>query len=81
MFLADHFDESVRGHPLLLGLEHDGRPVAVVRAHIDAVMTQPALEPHPDVGLDVFHHVPDMDRTVRVGKCARHQRECESVRT
>jgi hypothetical protein len=24
------------------------------------------LEPHPDIGLDVLHHVADMQRTVRV---------------
>jgi len=27
-----------------------------------------ALEPHPDVGLDVLHDVADVERAVRVGK-------------
>jgi hypothetical protein len=27
-----------------------------------------ALEAHPDIGLDVFHHVPDVERGIGVGQ-------------
>ena len=72
MLLADHLDESFRGHPFLLGLEHDGGAVSVVGAHVRAAAAESALEPHPDVGLDVFHHVPEVNRAVGVGQSARH---------
>ena len=69
---ADLLDEVFRGHALLLGLEHDRGAVSVVGAHVRAPMAEPALEPHPDVGLDVLHHVTEVDRAVRVRQCARH---------
>ena len=71
--LADLLDERLRRHSFLLGLEHDRRAVPVVRAHVRAAVAAPALEPHPDVGLDVFHQMPEVDRAVRVRQCARHQ--------
>ncbi len=60
------------GHELLrrlaglLGGDHDRRAVRVVRAdevHLGALH---ALEPHPDVGLDVFHDVADVEVAVGV---------------
>ena len=73
MFFADRLDERLRSHPLLLGLEHDGSAVSVVGADIRAAMAERALESHPDVGLDVLHHVPEVNRAVRVRQRARHQ--------
>jgi len=32
-----------------------------------------ALEAHPDVGLDVLHDVPDVERAVGVGKSGRDE--------
>ena len=48
------------------GLEHDGRAVRVVGAHEMYFVALHALEPHPDIGLDVLHDVADMERSVRV---------------
>jgi hypothetical protein len=31
------------------------------------------LEPHPYIGLDVFHDVPDVQRTVGVRQCSRDE--------
>ena len=41
MLLADGLDERLRGHPLLLGLEHDRRAVPVVGAYVRAAMAEP----------------------------------------
>src|SRR5205085_3170097 len=51
-----------------LGGDHDRRPVRVVGA--DEVHHVPlhALVPHPDVGLDVFHDVADVELAVGVGQ-------------
>ena len=52
---------------------HDGRAVGVVRTHkIDRVALH-ALEPHPDVGLDVFHDVADVEVAVGVGEGGRNE--------
>ena len=62
------------GHKLLgrftslLGGDHDGCTVRVVRTHEVHRMALHALEPHPDVGLDVFHDVADVEIAVGVGQ-------------
>ena len=60
------------GHELLgrnarlFGGNHDGGAVGVVGTHkVDRVALH-ALEPHPDVGLDVFHDVADVEVAVGV---------------
>jgi hypothetical protein len=62
------------GHELLrrlarrLGRDHDRRAMRVVGAdEVHLVPAQP-LEAHPDVGLDVLHDVPDVERSVRIGQ-------------
>ena len=73
VFFADRLDERLRSHSLLLGLEHDRSAVSVVGADVGAAVTERPLESHPDVGLDVLHHVPDVNRAVCVRQRARHQ--------
>jgi hypothetical protein len=59
-------DELLRLDAGGLGLEHDRRTVRVVGAdEVDLVTLHP-LEAHPDVGLDVLHDVPDVERAVRI---------------
>jgi len=41
--------------------EHDGRPVCVVGADEVHFVALHALEPHPDIGLDVLHDVADVN--------------------
>ena len=71
---GDLRDEGLRREARLLGGDHDRRAVGVVGAdemhlHRGAVVTLlHALEPHPDVGLDVLHHVTDVERRVGVGQ-------------
>ena len=73
VLLADPLDERFGRDPFLLRLEHDRRAVPVVGADVHAAVAAPALEPHPDVGLDVLDHVPDVNRAVRVRQRARHE--------
>jgi hypothetical protein len=63
-------DQLLRRDALLLGAQHHRRAVGVVGAHIVAFVPAHLLEAHPDVGLDVFHQVPEVDRAVGVGQRA-----------
>lgn len=68
---GDLGDEFLRRDAFLLRRDHDGRAVRVVRAdemHFArlAVIALHALETDPDVGLDVFHHVADVEGGVCV---------------
>ncbi|MNC86146.1 hypothetical protein D3C83_17840 [compost metagenome] len=65
---GDARHELARRHAFRLRLEHDGRAVGVVGAHEVHLVAAHALESHPDVGLDVLHDVPDVERAVRVGQ-------------
>ena len=55
-------------HAGLFSRNHDGRAVGVVRAYEVHRIALHALVPHPDVGLDVFHDVTDMEVAVGVGE-------------
>ena len=73
MLLCDPRDQFLRGDPLLARLEHDRGAVGVVRAHIPALVPAHPLKARPDVGLDVFHQMADVDGTVGVGQRAGDQ--------
>jgi hypothetical protein len=60
--------ESLRRLARLVGGDHDRRAVRVVGADEVHLCAAHALEPHPDVGLDVLHHVADVERRVGVGQ-------------
>ena len=53
----------------LFRAEHDRGAVSVVRTDIVHLVFLHFLKAHPDVGLDVFHQVPQMDAAIRIGKC------------
>jgi hypothetical protein len=63
---SDFLDKNLGGFPRLFGREHDGRAVRVVGADEMHLVALHPLEPHPDIGLDVFHDVPDVEGAVRV---------------
>ncbi len=54
--------------PFLPGANHDGRAVRVVGAEVKAAMPTQFLEAHPDVGLDVFDQVAEMDVAIGIGE-------------
>jgi hypothetical protein len=53
--------ELLRRDAGLFGGDHDRRAVGVVGAHEVHLIALHSLEPHPDVGLDVFHDVADVE--------------------
>ncbi len=65
---GDAGDERLRGLARLLRRQHDRRAVRVVGADEMHLVPLHALEPHPDVGLDVLHDVADVERAVGVGQ-------------
>ena len=66
MFFVRAGNEFLFGHALLLRADHDRRAVRVISAEIDAAIATQLLKPHPNVSLNVFNQVPDMDRAVGI---------------
>ena len=66
-------DQRFGGDARCVGSQHGRRTVRVARADIDAAVTAHALEPCPDVGLGVFHQVPQVQRPAGIGQGAGHQ--------
>ena len=53
--------------------KHDGCSVRVIRTDKVAFVAIHALKSNPNIGLDVFHHVAQMNWPIGIGKCACHQ--------
>lgn len=53
--------------------DHHRGAVRVIRAHKVHRVAIHSLRAHPDVGLDVFHDVADMEVPVRVGQCGSNE--------
>ena len=70
---ADLLDQGLRRDAQLFGLEHDGGAMGIVGADVDAVMTALILKTHPDIGLDVFEQVAQMNRAIGIGQGAGDQ--------
>jgi hypothetical protein len=70
---TDARDEFLGRDAFLPRLEHDRRAVRVAGPDEQAVMAAQALEPHPDVGLDVLDHVAEVRGAVRVGQRGRDE--------
>ncbi len=51
----------------LFGAQHDRRAVSVVGTHVMYLVALHFLETDPDIGLNVFHQMPEMDTAVSVG--------------
>jgi len=60
--------ELLRGDARLLCRDHDGRAMRVVGPDEMHLVPVHALHPHPDVGLDVFHDVANVEVAVGVGQ-------------
>ena len=66
-------DQLFRRDAFLFGAQHDRRAVGVVGANIVAFVALHLLEAHPDVGLDVFDQVAEVDAAVGIGQSRRDQ--------
>jgi len=67
--LFAHFGNHVFGRDaLFLCGQHHGRAVGVVGAAVVAFVAAQFLKAHPNVGLDVFDHVAEVDAAVGIGQ-------------
>ena len=67
--LFAHFGNHVFGRDaLFLRGQHHGRAVGVVGAAVVALVAAQFLKAHPNVGLDVFDHVAEVDAAVGIGQ-------------
>ena len=66
VFAVGFCDELLGRDALFFGGKHDGRAVGVVGAAVVAFVPARFLKTHPDVGLDVLHHVPKVNSTVGI---------------
>jgi hypothetical protein len=74
LMLGVHAVDERRGiHALVQRAQHDRRAVGVVGADVPARVPLHPQRPRPDVGLDVLHEMPEVDRTVRVGQGGRDE--------
>ena len=62
------FYQRFGGDALFFGGKHDGRAVGVVGAAVVAFVSARFLKAHPNIGLDVFYHVPQMNSAVGIGQ-------------
>ena len=67
-FGSDTRHQRLGGDAFGLGLEHDRCAMGIVGTNEMHLMAGHALRTHPDIGLDVFHDVPDMERTIGIGQ-------------
>jgi hypothetical protein len=68
MLLMDFLNKLLFRNTLFSGADHNRRTVSVVGANVNAPLPAELLEPHPDIGLDVFDQMSNMDRPVGVGQ-------------
>ncbi len=66
----DAGDQGFGGDALRLGLDHDRRAVGVLGADVAGLVAEQLLEAHPDVGLERFDDVSEVQRAVGVGQGA-----------
>ncbi len=50
----------------LTGTDHDSRAMGIIGANVQTSVSFQFLKSHPDVCLDVFNQMPDVDRTVGI---------------
>jgi hypothetical protein len=52
---------------------HDRGAMRIVGTNVQTAIASKFLESHPDIGLQVFNQMPNVDRTIRVGQCGSGQ--------
>src|SRR6185436_18969284 len=59
-------DQLFRGYSFLVGAQHDRRAVGVDDADVVHLMAPHLLETYPDIGLDIFHELGEVDAAGRI---------------
>ena len=62
-----------RCNTLLLGAKHNWRTVRIISAHIMYLVCLHFLKTYPDIRLDVFHQMAEMDAAVGIRQCRSNQ--------
>ena len=73
MLIADPVNQLFGRDAFALGPEHNGRAVGIVGANVVTVLATHFLVTHPDIRLNVFQQVAQVDRTVGVRQGAGNQ--------
>ena len=73
VLLTDPVDQLLGRNAFPLRAEHDGGAMGIVGANVVTVLATHLLVAHPDIGLNVFQQVPQMDRAVGVRQGAGNQ--------
>jgi hypothetical protein len=68
VLLFNSVNVSIGGDAIFFGTEHDGRAMGVIRAHVITGMAQVFLKPNKDIGLNVFHQMPQMNVPIGIGQ-------------
>lgn len=66
-------DEGFFGPSFLSSPDHDCSAVGIISADEDAALTAQFLESDPDVGLDVFDEMAEVDMAIGVGQRGGYQ--------
>ncbi len=59
-------NQLFRRNAFLVGAQHDRRAMSIVGANIKAFVAALLLKTHPDVGLDVFDEMAEVNRAVGI---------------
>jgi hypothetical protein len=73
VFQSNSFDQRFRTDTFLLGAQHYRRSVGVVSANIIATVPTHFLKSHPNIGLQIFDEMADMNRAIGVWQGARYE--------
>lgn len=68
VFVPHPANQGFRGDAFLFRTQHDRRAMGVVGAHVAAIVPLHFLEAHPDIGLDVFNQMAEVDAAIGVGQ-------------
>ena len=60
-------NEFFRGDALFFGAQHNGRTVSIVGSNVMNLMATHSLKADPNIRLDIFHQMPNMDLAIGVG--------------
>jgi hypothetical protein len=66
-------DDFFLGPVLSLSPNTNCGSVCVVGTDVNTLVPSQFLKSHPDIGLDIFHQVPQMNRTVGIGQGGGNQ--------
>ena len=73
MFAVDALNELLGRDTFFFRTQHNRCAVCVIRANVMTGMPAHFLEAHPNVGLDVFHQVAEVNAAIGVGQGGGNQ--------